>query len=92
MVQVTLKGIAYVLENPDEAFEISKNYVEGLASPDQAIQKDVLAASIPFWQTDTLGYSQPEAWQNMQKVLLDMGLISQPLDLEKAFTNEFIAR
>jgi NitT/TauT family transport system substrate-binding protein len=92
MVQVTLKGIADVLENPDDAFEISKKYVEGLVNPDQSVQRDVLAASIPFWQTDQLGYSQPEAWQNMQKVLLDMGLLTQPLELAKAYTNEFIGK
>jgi NitT/TauT family transport system substrate-binding protein len=37
-----------------------------------------------------LGYSDPKAWDNMQAVLLDMGLLSQPLDLSKAFSNEFI--
>ena len=37
-----------------------------------------------------LGYSDPQAWENMQNVLLDMALITEELDLNKAFTNEFI--
>ncbi len=92
MVQATLHGIADTLANPDEAYKISEKYVEGLASSDQKIQHEVLSASISFWKTDRLGYSQPEAWQNMQKVLLDMGLLNKPVDLNQAYTNEFIPK
>jgi len=90
MAEATLKGIADTIQNPDEAFEISKKYVENLAQADQAIQKEVLSTSIELWKADRLGYSDPAAWENMQKVLLDMGSISKPLDLSKAFTNEFV--
>jgi NitT/TauT family transport system substrate-binding protein len=41
-------------------------------------------------ESQRLGYSDPQAWENMQDVLLDMGLITEKLDLSKAFTNEFI--
>ena len=34
--------------------------------------------------------SDPQAWQNMQDTLLKMGLLKQPLDINKAFTNQFI--
>jgi len=90
MIRATLHGIADTLANPDEAYKISEKYVEGLAGADQKIQHEVLSASIPFWKAERLGYSQPEAWQNMQKVLLDMGLLSKPLDLNQAYTNEFV--
>jgi hypothetical protein len=30
------------------------------------------------------------AWGNMQTVLLEMGLLSTPLALDQAFTNEFL--
>ena len=43
-----------------------------------------------FWKAEQLGYSDPAAWENMQAVLLDMGLLTKPLELNKAFTNEFI--
>jgi NitT/TauT family transport system substrate-binding protein len=90
MARAVSRGIADTLVDPDEAFEICKKYVEGLAQADQSIQKEVLAASIVFWETDTIGETDSEAWENMQAVLLEMGLIPEALDLEKAFSNEFI--
>jgi hypothetical protein len=43
-----------------------------------------------MWQAETLGESQLSAWENMQKVLLDMKSYLAPLDVNEAFTNEFI--
>jgi NitT/TauT family transport system substrate-binding protein len=90
MVRAFLRGLADTIANPDEAYEISKKYVENLAEADEAVQKAVLAASIAYWKAEVLGHSDPVAWENMQKVLLDMGLLTTPLDLSKAFTNDFI--
>lgn len=89
-VGAILKGLEYTIEHPDEAYEISKNYVEGLEEADQAVQMEVLMLSIEFWKADQLGFSERDAWENMQDVLLDMGLLAEPLDLDAAFTNEFI--
>jgi NitT/TauT family transport system substrate-binding protein len=90
IIQATLRGLADTLADPDQAFEISKKYVENLDQADQEIQREVLEASIAFWKADQLGYTAPEAWENMQEILLDMGLLTQPLDLKQAYTNEFI--
>jgi NitT/TauT family transport system substrate-binding protein len=90
MVDATLRGIADTIANPAEAYQISLEYVEALATADATVQQQVLATSITFWQADRLGYSDPAAWENMQQVLLNMGLLLHPLDLSLAFTNEFI--
>lgn len=90
MNQVILKGIADTIANPDQAYQTCLNYVEGLAQADQAVQKQVLTTSIDLWKATTLGYSDPTAWQNTQQVLLDMGLLSQPLDINKAFSNAYL--
>jgi NitT/TauT family transport system substrate-binding protein len=89
-VQATLRGIAAASADPGAAFEISKKYVEALAQADQAVQKEVLAASIPFWKTEPPGFSSPQAWENMQQVLQEMDLLKTPQDLSKAYTNEFV--
>jgi NitT/TauT family transport system substrate-binding protein len=90
MVRSLVRGVAYTLANPEEAFEICRKFVEGLDSSNQVIQMEVLEASLEFWKAKQIGYSQPEAWENMQKVLLDMGMLPKPLDLSKAYTNEFL--
>jgi NitT/TauT family transport system substrate-binding protein len=69
-----LQGIADTAENPIEAYEISKNYVENLAEADTDLQRQILAESIDLWQTDRLGYTEPAGWINMQQVLLRYGL------------------
>ncbi len=90
MVQAAIRGLQFTLANPDDAYEICKKYVEGLDKLDQNLQRQILDSSISFWKATHLGFSQLEAWQNMQKVLLDMGLLKTPLVLEKAYTNEFV--
>lgn len=89
-IRALLMGISDTIDNPDEAYDISKNYVENLAEADRSVQQAVLTESIKLWQTDHLGYSDPAGWANMQEVLLDMGLISQAQDLDKAFTNDLL--
>jgi len=90
MVRAMLRGIAVAIDNPNEAYEISLNYVEGLAQADQRIQMEILTSSIDFWKAKQVGYSDSIAWENMHQLLLDMGLLSQPLDLSKAYSNEFL--
>jgi NitT/TauT family transport system substrate-binding protein len=85
-----LKGLNDTISNPDEAFKISESYIPNFADLDAAVQKQILATSIEEWKTTRLGYSDPKSWENMQEVLLDMSLISQKMDLSKAYTNEFI--
>jgi len=90
MVNAMLKGMQYTTDHPEEAYEISKNYVENLAEADREVQMQVLLNSIGLWQGERLGYSQPQAWENMQRILLQMGLLKEELDLSKAFDNRFI--
>jgi NitT/TauT family transport system substrate-binding protein len=89
-VGAALRGLADTIDDPEEAYSICEEYVEGLTEADRAVQMEVLKLSIDFWQADMLGYSQAAAWENMQAVLLDMGLLSEPLDLDEAYTYDFI--
>ncbi len=90
IVQATIRGVDFTINNPEEAYQISEKFVENLAQADQKVQFQVLENSIEFWKADQIGYSEPQAWENMQNVLLKMGLLTELLDLQKAFTNEFI--
>ena len=90
LVEAILRGLADTVADPGEAFEISKSYIEGFDQTDQDVQREVLDVSIDFWRTEAPGLSDPQAWENMQDVLLDMGLLQAPLDLNEAFTNEYL--
>lgn len=93
MVRATYKGIQYTAEHPDEAYDICTKYVDNLSSLDEAeqsLQRDVLNASIELFQVDQPGYSDPQAWQHMQDILLQMGLMNQELDVTSAFSNAFL--
>jgi NitT/TauT family transport system substrate-binding protein len=91
MIRAILRGVADAVADPDEAYQICRKYVEGLAE-DDPIQKQVLIESIAFWKTDHPGWSDQAGWQNMQSTLLSMKLLSEPLDLAKAFTNDFLPK
>lgn len=89
-VSAFLKGLSDTIANPDDALQMSESYIPNFADLDADVQKQVLETSIEQWKTERLGYSDPQAWENMQNVLLDMGLITEKMDLNRAFTNEFI--
>ena len=90
MVKATLEGISYTMAHPDEAYTISTKYVENLAKADTSVQKQVLATTMELWKTSRLGYTDPKAWTNMQDILLKMSLLKQPLDLSKAYSNDYL--
>lgn len=90
MVQATLRGIQYTIEYPEESFEICKQYVDNLAQADQAVQYEILRASIELWKTDQPGISQDAAWRNMHDLLLEMKLLQQGIEITEAYRNDFV--
>jgi NitT/TauT family transport system substrate-binding protein len=90
MVRAVLRGIQETIVNPGDAYEIAKDYVEGLAQADETIQYKVLEASIEYWIADPLGYSEADAWENMQSVLLELEFLQEPVDLSQAYTNDYL--
>jgi len=90
MVTVLIRGLTDSMADPGEAYELSEGHITGLTDADRPVQMQVLTRSIELWQTDRVGHSDPRAWQNMHDLLLDMRLLKEPLDVSKAYTNEFV--
>ncbi|RME37244.1 MAG: hypothetical protein D6793_04500 [Thermoflexia bacterium] len=88
-VRAFLRGLEETLKDPNAAFEACRKYVEGL-DQNEAVQRAVLEATIPFWKEEPLGWSDPAAWQATVQVMQEAGLLSGPVEVEKAFTNEFL--
>lgn len=84
-----LRGVADTLADPDAAYEISKKYVEGLDDS----RKEVLEASLVMWEAETLGYTDAASWDRTQEILLEMGLLDEPIEnLDAAYSNAFIQK
>lgn len=90
MIAAFLAGLEATIADPEGAYGIALGYVDGLAEADQEVQREILDTSIEFWVAEDPGFSRPEAWENMQEVLLEMGLLADPLDLAQAYSNEFL--
>ncbi len=92
MVRAALRGLAYTLDHPDEAFEISRQYVPELAGDSEAVNRAILEESIQFWQAppSELGRSYEEEWRASQRVMAQMELIPTEGEATTLFTNRFV--
>jgi len=86
-VRALALGLADTLDNPQEAFEISKGYVEGLEDN----RFEVLQASLEMWRGQPLGHTEFDSWQATEQTLLKADLLDGPSsDLSAAFSNDFL--
>ncbi len=91
VVNAFLRALKYSAENPDEAWAISRKYVENLSEETAPIQRKVLDESIRLWLLEKESESeQAQSWSNMMKVLLDIGLMKKEIHLDEAYSNEFL--
>lgn len=91
MVRALNRGVAFVIENPDETFELSLPHVPDLPESEYDTQKQVLLNSIELWKSDKLGATDPARWETTQQIMVEIGFITEPLDdLTAAYTMAFL--
>ena len=92
IVRAIRRGVEFTLEDPDAAFEISvEGYVLDLPEEEYETQRQVLENSLALWQSDNLGFTDPERWEETQNIMLQIEFISAPLDdLEASYSNAFV--
>jgi hypothetical protein len=59
-------------------------------TPSELLQFEILLETITLWESDTLGISYPEAWESTQQTLMSMGFLTEGIDVNQAFTNDFL--
>ena len=88
-LRATLKGWRYAIENPDEAVELTLQYDPTLTGDRQT---RMVEAQMPLIHTGevNLGWMRAEVWQVMHDILMEQGVLDEPLDLDEAYTMEFL--
>lgn len=86
----------YLSENEPTREELAERRAAFLTSMHEQfeanllLQLEVLLATTALWDADQLGFSDLSSWESTQETLITMGFVSEPIDLEAAFTNDFL--
>ena len=88
-LRATLKGAQDVIDDPEQATENTLMFGDALGYDEQLRR---LEATIPLMNVPGfhLGAMEMEVWEATQQILLDSGLVEQPIDLEIVFDTTFI--
>jgi NitT/TauT family transport system substrate-binding protein len=87
-VQATLKGLRDVINDPNNAVQISKQYVPGM---DASLALEVLKATIPIYKGNgQLGYNDSKIWQSMEQFLVSQKLGAPVNNLAQIYTNQYV--
>ncbi len=93
MVTATQQAIAYTLANPDEAFAIALKYVPEAGGENEAANRAVFDASLPYWTPaagQTPGATNLADWQSAAEFMQRIGLVDTLVPADELFTNEFV--
>jgi NitT/TauT family transport system substrate-binding protein len=90
MVRALLRGLQDTLDDPDAAFAICREYVAEIDDDSAPLQRAVLDAALTFWEAETLGRSDPEAWAASVAFMQQIGMVSGDLDPQAMYSNEFV--
>lgn len=88
-VRATLNGWSKAIEDPALGTAHTLSFDPAL---DETAQMAALNASIPLIDTGyvQLGYMEPQVWQEMMDVMVEQGILDQPIDVTTVYTNEFV--
>lgn len=88
-LSATSKGYEYSIENPEDA-------VESLLKDNSEMDRDIAIESQKYLaneykaDADRWGEMKPEMWEDFADWMYERDLIESELDVEEAFTNEFL--
>ncbi|MGM0401927.1 MAG: ABC transporter substrate-binding protein [Chloroflexota bacterium] len=85
-----LRGLEDTLDDPDAAFEITREAIPEMEDETAELQREVLGACLDFWRAESPGKSSPEAWEESVDALTTFGLLTEEIEPEFLYTNEFI--
>jgi len=90
-VRATIRGMQDAVDDPEKAAEVTLMYNDEfgpefeLAVAQRAVQLLNLVDSPP-------GMMDPTVWETTHQILLDQGMLSAPIDIESAYTLDFLKK
>ncbi len=90
-LRATLKGWRYAIENPEEAVDITLQYDATLGRERQARMVETQTPLIHTGKVE-IGWMEDSVRQQMQQMLLDGGVLTQPINIDEAYTMQFLNR
>ncbi|MEA3408061.1 MAG: ABC transporter substrate-binding protein [Chloroflexota bacterium] len=85
-----LRGLQDTLDDPDAAFEITREAIPEMDDETAELQRAVLQECLDFWRAETLGKSSQEAWEESVDALTTFGLLTEDVEPETLYTNKFV--
>jgi len=92
-VAATLRGVEYTLANPDEAFAIALTYVPEAGGDNEAINRAIFDATLPYWEAQgdgPRGATDLAAWEAAAAFMARIGLVESAPPAADLFTNDFL--
>jgi len=85
----------FLAEEPDHQAIVDSRVdlltaLEAEFDDEMLIQFRVLLATIDLWDAEVIGMTNPESWETTQNILDTMGMLAAPIELEDAYTNDFV--
>jgi NitT/TauT family transport system substrate-binding protein len=95
-LRATFKGYDTAIDDPQKATETARPYLSLTYGEGFDIQNevDVMRTSLPLLQPagSQVGMMTSDTWETTQQILLDQGLLSQPLDIQAAYNLTFLEK
>ncbi len=90
-LRATLRGWRWAIENPDAAARLVLKYDPQKEEPRQIAE---MVASVPLVHTgeDQIGWMKKIIWQGMHDMLLEQGIITNPVPIDDIFTLRFLQK
>jgi len=88
-LRATLKGWRYAIENPAEAVDMTLQYDPKLGRDRQVRMVEEQTPLIHTGKAE-IGWMQDDVWQQMHQMLLDGGILTQPINVTEAYTMQFL--
>ena len=91
-LRATMKAVAWIQANPDEAVEITLRYAPQEQREHQRYMLDVEieAAQSDLTRQHGIGWMTEEQWRRLQDALVQHDAIEKPVDLRSIFTTEYL--